>query len=527
MSDISSIIDDIVTEATEITDLINTRSDSIETPSSIFTSTSTKMTDEEAAANKKIEDLENDKLEISRQIEEIEKCKEIDTGKTVILRSLRAKKLSIGRELRIALELKDEQEYKRKVEEKQREKESKRNEEIDNVFKPQKDTIKPNTETAPNFNRNLNMIGKYKEAIKSIRQEIKDLMTLDTTSMTPEAIENRNTLIQAKSGAIKTFTKEYEKHHHELIMSGEEKTITFLIENFQQVMEITNGLDAIIKQEEENKKKQLALAKTESLEAVKIEKFSGQGDNKYLRYYIWYTEFSELVLKKEYTDSIKLKFLKQYTEKDAHELVKNYHHPQELKTAFKTLDDHYGKPSMVIRESLRNLRLMEVVKSINDIKANRALLSKINTNISTLKCYNFELEGDDVENSSFLIEIEEKVPHIVYTKWEEEKVRLKSEKEDITINGFIQFYTNLVNIEEKAQYVRKQTKPDDKSYQPRNPGKHLNLHHASIKPIGQNNRGKDHGGQNQPKHNSNKGPKWNIQGNFQGHMNGNQKNPME
>ena len=103
-------------------------------------------------------------------------------------------------------------------------------------------------------------------------------------------------------------------------------------------------------------------------------------------------------------------------------VLKNYHHPKELKTAFKTLDDHYGKPSMVIRESLRNLRLMEVVKSINDIKANRALLNKINTNISTLNCYNFELEGDDVENSSFLIEIEEKVPHIVYPKWEEEKL---------------------------------------------------------------------------------------------------------
>ena len=80
-----------------------------------------------------------------------------------------------------------------------------------------------------------------------------------------------------------------------------------------------------------------------------------------------------------------------------------------------------------------------------------------------------------------------------------EKVRLKSEEEDITINGFIQFYTNLVNIEEKAKYVRKQTKPDDRSYQPRNQGKHLNLHHASIKPIGQNNRWKNHGCQNQLK----------------------------
>ena len=67
-------------------------------------------------------------------------------------------------------------------------------------------------------------------------------------------------------------------------------------------------------------------------------------------------------MKKEYSESVKLKYLKQYTEKEAHDLVKNYHHPQELRAAFETLDDHYGKPAMVIRESLRNLRTMETVK---------------------------------------------------------------------------------------------------------------------------------------------------------------------
>ena len=97
---------------------------------------------------------------------------------------------------------------------------------------------------------------------------------------------------------------------------------------------------------------------------------------------------------------------------------------------------------MVIRESLRNLRTMKTVRSINDVKANRNLLSKINTNISTLKCYNFDLEGDDIENSSFLIEMEEKMPHIAYTKWEEEKVRIKAEGEEISIERFIKFYTN-------------------------------------------------------------------------------------
>ena len=63
-------------------------------------------------------------------------------------------------------------------------------------------------------------------------------------------------------------------------------------------MEIIHGLEASAKQEEELKKKKPALAKTETLESAKLEKFSGQGDSKYLHYYIWYTAFPELVMEK-------------------------------------------------------------------------------------------------------------------------------------------------------------------------------------------------------------------------------------
>ena len=114
--------------------------------------------------------------------------------------------------------------------------------------------------------------------------------------------------------------------------------IKYLIEDFTSVMEIIHGLEASVKQEKEIKKKTIALAKSETLESVKLEKFSGQGDNTYLKYYVWFTGFFELVMKKEYSESLKLKYLKQNTKKDAHDLVKNYHHPQELRTAFETLD---------------------------------------------------------------------------------------------------------------------------------------------------------------------------------------------
>ena len=47
--------------------------------------------------------------------------------------------------------------------------------------------------------------------------------------------------------------------------------------------------------------------------------------------------------------------------------------------------------------------------------------------------------------------MEEKIPHMVYRKWEEEKMKMIQEGYDITINSFIEFYINIVKIEEKAQ----------------------------------------------------------------------------
>ena len=74
----------------------------------------------------------------------------------------------------------------------------------------------------------------------------------------------------------KIFTKEYEKHHHDVIMVGDQKTIESLVESFREVMELQGVLEAKLKLVEENKKKQLALSKAESLESIKLEKCTGQ-----------------------------------------------------------------------------------------------------------------------------------------------------------------------------------------------------------------------------------------------------------
>ena len=109
---------------------------------------------------------------------------------------------------------------------------------------------------------------------------------------------------------------------------------------------------------------------------------------------------------------------------------------------------------MVIRECLRAIRNLEQLKSEKDIKANKNFLSKLKTNISTLQCYNFNIDGEDNENSAFLISIEEKLSHDTYVKWEEEKTEMRKRRESIKVESLIEFFSDRIRREEQVSYVR-------------------------------------------------------------------------
>ena len=413
----------------------------------------------------RIEELLNNCRILEEQIQEAQQDASTNTEKELLVRQLTSKRELASTELAELLKEQKEREHKDEYQARLKEEENAKIKALEKDFpKSIKDTVKPDDNNKNTHARNLNMCQLYLTSVEETEKELNRLLEKDLSILTQSATEERELMIQTKINSIKQFANEYRKHHEDIVKVAEAKQLKHHLDRFRAVMEITRKVEARMKIEEEVKKKRLALSKTEQVEGVKLEKFSGTGESKYLNYYIWFQEFNELIMQKDYTDSIKLKFLKQYTEKDAHELVKNYHHGKELMEAFHALDTHYGKPTMVIRESLRNLKMIEPCRNINDIRGNRRLLNAIRTNISTLKCYNFNLDSGDAENSTFLIEMEEKIPHIVYTKWEEEKIKMIQEGDDITIDSFIEFYTNLVNIEEKAQYVRRQAKPDEKSH---------------------------------------------------------------
>ena len=62
-----------------------------------------------------------------------------------------------------------------------------------------------------------------------------------------------------------------------------------------------------------------------------------------MNFYSFYQELYELVLSKPFSDTAKLRYLKEYVENDAKEIIKNYHSGTELRTAINALEETYGR----------------------------------------------------------------------------------------------------------------------------------------------------------------------------------------
>ena len=101
--------------------------------------------------------------------------------------------------MQIALEKIEEEKYEELHKKKTEEKKTKSNEEREKIFgKTLDDKLKPTEENEKTFTRNFNMFGKYRDAIKSLKDEIKQLMSRDSSEMTSQQIDERDLVVQAK-----------------------------------------------------------------------------------------------------------------------------------------------------------------------------------------------------------------------------------------------------------------------------------------------------------------------------------------
>merc|ERR1712240_262229 len=105
---------------------------------------------------------------------------------------LRAKKREVISYLAEALVKKSETEYEKEYNKKLQEKKNKTESEVDSIFGTTTETLKPYKDNEKEFARNFNMLGKYKDSINDLRNEIKQLMRKDTPEMTQQLIDERD-----------------------------------------------------------------------------------------------------------------------------------------------------------------------------------------------------------------------------------------------------------------------------------------------------------------------------------------------
>ena len=89
--------------------------------------------------------------------------------------------------------------------------------------------------------------------------------------------------VKTRIVTVKFLALDYRKNNNEMITIARAEEVEGLINNISDVNNITNNLIAKLGYEEALNKKKLDLQKSEKLEATKVEKFSGQGKNRFLK----------------------------------------------------------------------------------------------------------------------------------------------------------------------------------------------------------------------------------------------------
>ena len=88
--------------------------------------------------------------------------------------------------------------------------------------------------------------------------------------------------IKTENETLKGLVQEYKKRTYEISFSWASKDVETSVKSLTNILLKSNKINSKIQLMEELEKKKLALCKSEQLESLKITKFNGNGDNKFL-----------------------------------------------------------------------------------------------------------------------------------------------------------------------------------------------------------------------------------------------------
>ena len=134
------------------------------------------------------------------------------------------------------------------------------------------------------------MCTKYNQKIKKSREEFVGLYLDDTTYLTEGQKEDRKLKLVASLQTVKGLLKTYKKYNEELTTICDNGDGEGYISRLETVLQDRNYLGPILQKGEEKIKKKLN-CKGLLNSITEMNKLIGSGDNRYLIYFIFYSEF--------------------------------------------------------------------------------------------------------------------------------------------------------------------------------------------------------------------------------------------
>ena len=201
------------------------------------------------------------------------------------------------------------------------------------------------------------------------------------------------------------------------------------MENLSEVLDEANYMTCLFESITERQKTIEANSSPNALANVTIEKFDGQGIDRFLRYRSWVLEFNDFVLLKPVPDLIKLRWLKNSLEGEALKLVKAYTLGGQLATALEVLENAYSKQELIIAEIYRSFKQIARVTTFTgeNLAKAKAQINTLKVGLATLDSMGLmdEMRHTSPLQTTFLLtELEAKIPIPTYLKWYEEKDKL-------------------------------------------------------------------------------------------------------
>ena len=102
--------------------------------------------------------------------------------------------------------------------------------------------------------------------------------------------------------------------------------------------------------QQQNDKK--ALQRSVKLEGIRLYKFNGNEIDCYVTFFRWHEVFTEMVIDKNYSNSEKLQFLKNYLANDAVKMVQGYYSGDQFRDAWNRLCTAFGNQAMLTRQAM-------------------------------------------------------------------------------------------------------------------------------------------------------------------------------